>query len=201
MSRVESLPPMALTEIDRTLIKRCLTRQPGAWKDFVDRFLGLFIHVVNHTMHAHSVRATQDDIDELCSEIFLEILAHDMRVLQNFRGKSSLATYLTIIARRVTIKRLMHKRRAESFGHTNVHADSLEQADAVATEIQRIEDREEVVAILEQLSDQEAEIFRLFHLDGKTYHEIAQTTGVPENTIGSILSRTRAKIRNGNLRV
>jgi len=40
---------VALTEIDRNLLKRCLAEEPGAWKDFVDRFMGLFVHVVTHT--------------------------------------------------------------------------------------------------------------------------------------------------------
>lgn len=193
--------PMALTELDRNLIKRCLTRQPGAWKDFVDRFLGLFIHVVNHSYHAHSIRATPEDVDDLCSEIFLEILASDMKVLQTFRGKSSLATYLTIIARRITLNEIMRKRRAESLGHTNVHNDSLEQANAVTHELRRIDDREEVAMLMAQLSDEHAEVLRLYHLEGKSYREIAQATGLPENTVGSILSRGREKLRDGNLRV
>ena len=69
---------MALTQIDRDLINRCVDRQPGAWRDFVKRFMGLFLHVINHTIHAHSVRAQPDEVDDLCSEIFLEILDNDM---------------------------------------------------------------------------------------------------------------------------
>ena len=37
---------MALTPVDRALLQRCLTRQPGAWNDFVDRFLGLIYRLV-----------------------------------------------------------------------------------------------------------------------------------------------------------
>ena len=32
---------MALTAVDRLLLKRCLKHEPGAWREFVDRFLGL----------------------------------------------------------------------------------------------------------------------------------------------------------------
>ena len=32
---------MALSDIDRKLLQRCLAREPRAWEDFVDRFLGL----------------------------------------------------------------------------------------------------------------------------------------------------------------
>ncbi len=40
---------MALSEIDRNLLDRCLQRKPRAWEDFVDRFMGLVVHVVSHT--------------------------------------------------------------------------------------------------------------------------------------------------------
>ena len=94
---------MTLTEIDRSLLKRCLAEEPGAWKDFVDRFMGLFVHVVTHTAHARSVRLAQDDVDDLCAEVFMALLANDYAALRRFRGQSSLATYLTVIARRVVV--------------------------------------------------------------------------------------------------
>ena len=40
---------MGLIARDRELIRRCLHHEPGAWNDFVDRFLGLVYHVVQHT--------------------------------------------------------------------------------------------------------------------------------------------------------
>ena len=66
---------MALTEIDRTLLKRCLSEEPGAWKDFVDRFIGLFVHVINHTAHARSVPLSPDDVEDLSAEVFVTLLS------------------------------------------------------------------------------------------------------------------------------
>lgn len=45
------------------------------------------------------------------------------------------------------------------------------------------------------LSTSEAEIIRRYHLEGKTYREISESLGVPENTIGPVLSRAREKLR------
>ena len=56
---------MVLTEIDRDLLERCLQRKPRAWEDFVDRFMGLVIHVVNHSAQARSVRLTPEDRADL----------------------------------------------------------------------------------------------------------------------------------------
>ena len=118
---------MALTEIDRNLLKRCLAEEPGAWKDFVDRFIGLFIHVIGHVGDSRSVKLSSDDIDDLCAEVFVSLLADDFAILRRFRGQSSLATYLTVIARRIVVKEVSRRRQAEALGHVNAHQcrDSL----------------------------------------------------------------------------
>lgn len=186
---------MALTEIDRTLLKRCLNREPGAWKDFVDRFMGLFVHVINHSAHARSVQLTTEDIDDLCAEVFVRILNKDFAILRNFRGKSSLATYLTVVSRRIVVREIAQRRQAEALGHVSLHQASLGKANSHAPEIDRIENREVVNQMLENLSEKERMVVKRYHLDGKSYQEISADLGVPENTIGPTLSRARAKIR------
>jgi RNA polymerase sigma-70 factor (ECF subfamily) len=191
---------MALTEIDRNLINRCVEREPGAWQDFVKRFMGLFLHVINHTMHAHSVRAQPDEIEDLCGEIFLETISDDFKVLRNFRGKSSLASYLTVIARRTTLKTLLRKNRSQVFGHVDVHSESLQQADAESIAIKQ-EELEELEAFMKKLPPEHAAIVKMFHLEGLTYQEIHDKTGLAESSIGSILSRSRTKLKSDNLQV
>ena len=44
-----------LRDIDRQLIDRCLGKEPGAWNDFVDRYMGLIYHVIQHVSHARSM--------------------------------------------------------------------------------------------------------------------------------------------------
>ena len=50
---------MALSEIDRSLLERCLAKKPRAWEDFVDRYMGLVMHVVNHTAQSRSILLSQ----------------------------------------------------------------------------------------------------------------------------------------------
>ena len=178
---------MALSEIDRNLLERCLEHKSRAWEDFVDRFMGLVIHVVNHTAQARSVRLTPEDRDDLCAEVFLNIIKDDFAVLRRFRGQSSLATYLTVVTRRIVVKKMMGKKAA-----TTLAADV---ADSGPQPEQRITDREEVERLLEGLGDGEARIVRMYHLEGKSYQEIARAVGVSENSIGPILSRARSKMR------
>lgn len=191
---------MALTELDRNLLKRCIAEEPGAWKDFVDRFIGLFVHVITHTAHARSIRLTQDDIDDLCAEIFLALLNEDYAVLRNFRGHCSLATYLTVIARRIVVRKLLQRRAAEALGHVSAHQTSLEQAHAKKGEHQRIEDREEVQRLLKELPAMDAAVVKQYHLEGRSYREISNRLGISENSIGPTLSRAREKLRQRQLK-
>ena len=66
---------------------------------------------------------------------------------------------------------------------------------AVGEVEQRVSDREEVERLLEELDGTEAEIVRLYHLEGKSYQEISSAVGMPENSVGPALSRARRKLR------
>jgi signal transduction histidine kinase len=98
-----------LREIDRQLIDRCLRKEPGAWNDFVDRFLGLVYHVVQHTADMRSYPLTPEDKEDIAAQILLKIVENDYAPLRQFRGKSSLATYLTVIARRICVHELTRR--------------------------------------------------------------------------------------------
>ena len=183
---------VALSDIDRQLLQHCLARRPHAWEDFVDRFLGLVIHVVTHTSHSRSIAISPQDLEDLCAEVFLAILTDDYAVLRRFRAQSSLATYLTVIARRVVVRELLKRRIVSNQADT---ADMDQVEDDAADIEERLANREEVERLLDELHGDEATIVRLYHLDGKSYSEISRSTGLPVNSIGPALSRARAKMR------
>ena len=107
-SRYEGIDDgVGLSEIDRNLLERCLQKKSRAWEDFVDRFMGLVIHVINHSAQAASMRLGPQDRDDC--EVFLAIIKGDFSLLRNFRGQSSLATYLTVVARRIVVRELLNR--------------------------------------------------------------------------------------------
>ena len=181
---------MVLSDIDRSLLQRCLSRQPQSWQSFVDRFLGLVIHVINHTAQSRSIQLTSHDREDLAAEVFVALVNDDFSVLRNFRGESSLATYLTVVARRVVVRELL-KRKSPAALSAAAESTASEQPE---TE-QRIADRDEVQRLIESLSDPEAQVVKMYHLEGRSYQEIGSRLGMPVNSIGPTLSRARAKMR------
>jgi RNA polymerase sigma-70 factor (ECF subfamily) len=184
---------VALSEIDRSLLERCLAKKPRAWEDFVDRYMGLVMHVINHTAQSRSILLSPTDREDLASEVMLAIVNDDLAVLRRFRGKSSLATYLTVISRRVVVRKLLESRSATPLGAVAEGTLSRESGPE-----QRIADRDEVERLLERLDGSEAQVVRMFHLEGKTYQEISRTIGMPTNSVGPMLSRLRTRLRGAN---
>jgi RNA polymerase sigma-70 factor, ECF subfamily len=188
---------VALTPVDRELLQRCLQKQTGAWNDFVDRYLSLLYHVIGYTAHLRSAKVNAEDVEDIAAEVLLQIVADDYKVLRQFRGTASLSTYLTVIARRICVHELTRRqsvRDAIRKGEARVD-DVPDSNEGSMAEIKSLERLDEVDRLLRKLSGKEREIVRLFYLEGRAYEEISTDTGVPVNTIGTVLSRAREKLR------
>jgi RNA polymerase sigma-70 factor (ECF subfamily) len=188
---------VSLSEVDRQLLQRCLDNAPRAWEDFVDRFLGLVTHVANHVALTRGESIDAATRDDLVADVFLTIVGNDFAILRRFRRNCSLATYLTVISRRVIVRRLIMIHRANASAgvleRSNVDRGTVEPAP-------RIENQEEVQKLLHRLDPKEANVVRMYHLEGKSYEEIGQVVGMSANSIGPMLSRARDKMRNGSER-
>ena len=186
---------MALSDIDKNLLQRCLQRKPRAWENFVDRFMGLVVHVTVHTAGARSVRLSPEDRDDLCAEVFLRLIKDDFAVLRRFRGRCSLATYLTVVARRIVVKEILARKAAASLAEGPLGKMEGQIPSTGTSYEQRIEDAEEIEAMLANLQGTEAQVVRMYHLEGKSYYEISIAVSLSENSIGPMLSRAREKLR------
>ncbi len=160
--------------------------------------MGLVVHVVNHSAQARSIRLSSQDRDDLCAEVFLAIVRDDFALLRRFRGQSSLATYLTVVSRRIVVRHLIDRKgpaRLQDMADVAAGAGNGSSANIEAL----LADRDEVERLLERLEPQEAEAIRMYHLEGKSYADIAAALGLAENSVGPTLSRARDKIRRAEL--
>jgi len=181
-----------LRDIDRQLLDRCLKHEPGAWNDFVDRYMGLIYHVIHHVAHARSVVLGPEDVEDIAAEIFLEIVDDNYRVLRHFNGSSALPTYLTVVARRTCVKAMVKRHREAELGHVTA---SRSVTDDGSVEIEAVATAEEVERMLKDLPDREAEVIRLYHQKYLNYRQIGKQLGIPENSVGPILALARQRLR------
>jgi RNA polymerase sigma-70 factor (ECF subfamily) len=177
---------------DKQMVERCLAHQPGAWNDFVDRYLSLIYRIIQHTAHHRNVTLRPEDVEDLASEVLLQLVANNYASLRQFQGRSSLATYLTVIGRRACIHLLARK-----FGE-NAIFKSLPPGvvpEPAHTEENLPESVEHVHNMLTRLPKQAREVVRLYYLEGRTYEDISAQLGIPVNSIGPLLSRSRQLLR------
>lgn len=185
--------PVPLAADDNKLIQRCLSHQPGAWNDFVDSYLGLIYRVVHHTAHLRGVSLRPEDVEDVASDILLQLVANNYANLKQFQGRSSFSTYLTVICRRACVHLLARKfGTAAIFKSAPLASQSMEET---MSEEDGSDALEHVHDLLNHLPKQVREVVRLHYLVGLSYEEISAQLRIPVNSIGPLLTRARQKLR------
>ncbi len=180
---------MVLSDPDRSLLSRCLSGTDGAWEQFIERYLALITHVVSAAGKTRLGAIPDQWRDDIVAEVLLAIVDNDFAVLRHFRGQSSLGTYLVVVARRVAVRKLskMHNASHPKIGREPASSN----ADALL-----LDNDEEVQLLLTKIPETEATAIRMFHLEHRSYSDIGQQMGLPENSIGPLLSKARDRMRS-----
>jgi RNA polymerase sigma-70 factor (ECF subfamily) len=134
------------------------------------------------------------DVEDVAAEVLLKIVDDDYALLRKFKRISSLPTYLTIVTRRIAMKKMIRRQRAAELGHSVAHRagmneDATDEAEAIAS-------AEEVEKMLESLPAREAEVVRMYHLKFLNYRQIGKKLGISENSVGPILANARRRLKN-----
>jgi RNA polymerase sigma-70 factor (ECF subfamily) len=119
-------------------------------------------------------------------------------VLRRFEGRSTLSTWLCVVARRIVIRRLAANRREPSrpapAPTTPVESLPGPTQDPL-TALIGDENHDLLAASLAQLGERHKQLACLFYLDGCSYREISQQLDMPLNSIGPTLNRIQQKLR------
>ncbi len=181
---------MVLSDIDRRLLNRCIEGAPGAWEDFVDRFIALITHVVSATAELRLGHVSDQIRDDVVAEVFLKLVDKDFAILRRFRGQSSLGTYLVVVVRRIAVRRIVKLSRGA------VGQLTADPASTAGNGEMAVENSEEVHSLLSQMPAEEATAIRMYHLEDRTYRDISLHFGIPENSVGPLLSKARTRLRS-----
>jgi RNA polymerase sigma-70 factor (ECF subfamily) len=94
-----------------------------------------------------------------------------------------------VVARRIAVRKLAHAQRHRQAGSLRSEPASDGGEEFLAA------NKEEVQALLSRLPTNEAAAVRMHYLEARSYREIGQQIGIPENSVGPLLSQARAKLR------
>ncbi|MEZ6137794.1 MAG: sigma-70 family RNA polymerase sigma factor [Pirellulaceae bacterium] len=164
-----------------------------AWQQFVQRYAGLVRSRVARVAATCGSVADASLVDDMVAEVFSALLQNDAAALRAYSGRSSLGTYVSVIAARVTIRKAMGR----PVHQTISDAVSEQASDQSLPETEAI-DREQIVRLREliaELPKKQREIVSLFHLEGQSYEQISRQLKIPMGSIGPTLKRAEAKLR------
>ena len=86
----------------------CVQGDGNAWRVFVERFARVIFAAVRRTL---APRGRGEDTEDVAQDVFVRLVRNDFGLLRSYDpARSSLATWLTLVARSVAIDHLRHKR-------------------------------------------------------------------------------------------
>lgn len=156
-----------------------------ALKEIIDRYTGYVRTVIRNFSRG---TFSEQDIDELCSDVFFSLWQHRT----SLDVKIGFCSYLSAIARNAVKDRFASsKPPCEDISELEIpNGFSVEDA-AQLHEMMRCLDKG-----LEQLSEEEREVFARYYFYGESTSKISEKMNVAESTIRSRLSRTRNKLKD-----
>lgn len=131
---------------------------------------------------------SEQDIEELCSDVFYSLWRHR----ENLDAGIGFRSYLSAIARNAVKDRFKAaKPPCEDVSELDIPSDHSVEDSALLRETLRCIDEG-----LETLPERESEIFARYYFYGESTPEIARRLNVSEGTVRSALSRTRNKLKD-----
>lgn len=164
---------------DLELLRSAAGGDDQAFHALIDRHAKALFRV------ALSLCGNRADAEDVLQETFIGAY----RGMRNFAGRSSVKTWLVQI-----LTRQSHKSWRRSKNHRGSVALDAEASDPRSSS--NLDDRLDVMQMLQSLSPPHREVLVLRHFQGLSYDEMARVLNLPQGTVESRLTRARAELRS-----
>ncbi len=188
------MPPIdrsVTDERDRDLLKACQSGSQAALRELWDLHHRMVYNLAFRMLGNH------EDAEELAAEVFLKV----WRNCSRFVGRSRVTTWMYQMASNLAVDRLRSRRsRAytllEDLPPTQVAALAESDPESHPEEsFLRNEAQEQFHVALGKLNADDRLLVTLYHLQGHSYEEIGEITGLSNANIKSKLFRARQRLK------
>src|SRR3954451_11321681 len=189
--------PRAKTRVDHrnseeaALVRRVQARDELAFREIVERYQSKVFSIIYGILRNHN------DSEDIAQQVFAKIYFS----IGNFDFRSSLLTWIYKITVNECYDYLRKKRvRKLVYESDFSEEDSLQMEnsqtakDLVAPVDETLERRDLLLKLLSKVSEEDRMLMLLKEVEGHSVEELAQMTGMNENTIKVKLFRTRQKL-------
>ena len=131
---------------------------------------------------------SKEDMEEIISDVFLAVWKNQ----KNLDTNKKITAYLTGITRNLYNKKI---RNTSNTTNINNYKNVLFENDNLELKIESTEKEKMITLIVNNMKQEDENIFTLYYYHAKTTKEIATILGLKENKVRSRLFRIRKKIK------
>ncbi|WP_432736120.1 RNA polymerase sigma factor [Maridesulfovibrio sp. FT414] len=168
-------------------IERCIDGEKDSWNSFVEKYSGLICYTVNSTLRSKLNYHAQDQVDDICQNVFLRLVQNDRSLLRKYDPqKARITTWLMVVARSVTL----------DFLRKGIYC--LAPLDDFIDELEAPVSKEKVELDIPEglLSPRQKLIIKLYFEDGLDISEISDFIGIKEQSVRSTKHKALNKLRS-----
>lgn len=181
---------------DKQLVQEFLSNKADAFEGLVLKYQDMIFNLCFRMMGDY------DEANDCAQETFIRVY----KSLRKFRQESAFSTWIYRIAVNVCKNRLSSSKyriakravRLDNKGRGNSEGSTFEVANGKSNPVRAYEQKEKAAAIeraIDTLPGVQKIVIVLRDIEGKSYEEIGQITGLKIGTVKSKLSRARERLR------
>lgn len=172
------------------LIKRCINKEKRAWDIFVERYAKLIYWAIKKRFNMSSFTFSDFDAQNVFQEVFLSLLENEKLI--QLRDARLISAWLVMVASNKAIDFMREKIRLNQ----RLVADPVLSKDEESSKSLFNREITDIVKnLINTLSGREKIIISLNLFEEKTHKEIANILSMPVNTVSTIISRTKEKLK------
>ena len=173
------------------LVERVRAHDELAFRELVERYQNKVFSII------YGILRNQNDAEDISQQVFAKIYVS----IQNFDSRSTLLTWIYKITvnecydylRKKRVRKLVYESDITE-EDTQLMENSGASADRSVSVDTRLSQRELVSKLLMKISEEDRNLILLKEVEGHSVEELAQMTGMNENTIKVKLFRARQKL-------
>ncbi len=173
------------------LVRRAQKGDETAFREIVERYQSKVFSII------HGIIRQRNDVEDIAQQVFTKVFFS----LRNFDFRSSLITWIYKITVNECFDYLRKKKVRKLVYESDLSEDEVRRVEntepAVDRQVpvdQNLARRDYVVKLLTKVSEEERTLLVLKEVEGRSVEELAEITGMNENTIKVKLFRARQKL-------
>jgi len=173
------------------LVRRAQSGDEGAFREIVEKYQSKVFSII------HGIVRQRNDVEDIAQQVFAKVYLS----IRNFDFRSSLITWIYKITVNECFDYLRKRKVRKLVYESDLSEDEVRRVENTEPSVDRqpladatLARRDYVLKLLTRVSEEERMLLMMKEVEGYSVEELAQMTGMNENTIKVKLFRARQKL-------